>query len=171
MILTSLLVSTVFLNSCNKDELPSMSSKINSTTKNFIFRATTKGDIEGIGGFAIVGTTGTDLDDGEYLALLIRGIDVRTYDLTVTLSNNAKFECEAIYRPEVAEGETSKVYVAKSGTITITKIDEDKKKVSGTFTLTLQNKLIAEDVVTITDGKFENLLYTNASINLSDFGF
>jgi len=168
MILAGLLVSTMFLNSCKKEDLPIMTAKINNVSKNFIFRSTTKGAIDAIEGVMIVATTGTDLEDGEYLTLLIRGADVKAYNLAVSLVN-AKFECEAIYRPEVAEGETSKIYVGKTGNITITKIDEDKKKISGTFTMTLQNKLIADDVITITEGKFENLLYVNASINSADF--
>ncbi len=161
--------SIIFLTSCKQD-LPSMSAKFDGTQKNFIFRQTTLGDVPAIGsGFIIIGTTGADLHDGEYLTLLIRGTEEKSYDLNVALSNS-KFQCEAIYRPG-GDGDTSKVYAGKTGTITITKFDEKHKKISGTFSFTLVNKVLDTDIITVSEGKFENLNYAKIDATLPNTDF
>ncbi len=163
------IVAVFLFDSCKKEDLPSMNASFDGTSKNFLFRTSTRGSIPSVGeGFMIIGTTGADVTDGEYLTLLIRGVDVRAYNLSTTIIEG-KFECEAIYRPG-GEGDTTLgVYYGKDGSISITKIDEENKKVSGSFSFTLYNKLVATDVISITNGKFENLKYINASIVTDDF--
>jgi hypothetical protein len=170
-LLTFLAVLAMFftITSCKQD-LPSMSAKFDGTQKTFVFRQTTLGEVPAIGsGFIITGTTGADLSDGEYLTLLIRGTDEKSYDLNVALSNS-KFQCEAIYRPG-GDGDTSKVYAGKTGTITITEFDEKHKRISGTFTFNLVNKVLDTDIISVTEGKFENLNYIkiDATLPTTDF--
>ncbi len=155
------------LASC-KEELPSMSAKIDGVQKNFVFRSTTLGDVPGLGeGFLIIATTGSDSTHGEYLALLIRGADKGTYNLDAELTNG-KFQCEALYRHSKDDSTT---YIGKTGTITITDINKRKHKVSGTFNMTMVNKLLNSDQITISDGQFTNLLYMkiDASLPSGDF--
>lgn len=142
--------------SCKKD-LPTMSAKLNDTLKNFVFRTTVMGGVPGVGdGFLIVGTT-LNADQGEYIALLIRGADEKSYSLNVSL-DNGKYQCEALYRKN-GSGDTTNVYIGKSGTITITNLDEKHKKVSGTFSMSMVNKNDASKTLSVTDGQFSDLSY------------
>jgi len=157
------------ISSCKKESLPTMTANMNGTETNFIFRSTTMGNIPGIGdGFLILGTT-LNATDGEYLALLIRDTEERAYSLSATLSGG-KYECEALYRKDGKE-DTTNVYIGQSGTITITKLDEKNKKISGTFSLKMVNKLINDDTFDITEGQFSNLSYVklDADIITDDF--
>ena len=82
---------------------------------------------------------------------------------------DAKFQCEAIYRPG-GESDTTTIYKGKTGTITITEID--KKYVSGTFSFEMTNKLLDTDTKSITSGKFEDLRYFSASLSdIADAAF
>lgn len=148
-------VASVFIFSCN--QVPSMTATVDGVSKNFMFRQSNKVAIPEVGdGMVILATTGADSTDGEYLVLLVRGAEQGTYDLSVALSNG-KLQCEALYRPN-----DSTYYVAKSGSITITSITS--KKVSGTFNLTLYNKVLESDIISITNGKFDYLRYFKADI-------
>ena len=149
------------LTSC-KDKLPSMSAKVDGIQKNFIFRSTTLGDVPALGeGFLIIATTGSDSTHGEYLALLVRGADKGSYDLDVAL--NGKYQCEALYRKR---SDDSTTYIGKTGTITITDINKRKHKVSGTFNMTMVNKLLNTDQITISEGQFTNLFYAKIDATL-----
>jgi len=166
-LLIAMVGSFVFFSSCKKETLPSMSASFDGTSKNFIFRSTTRGTVPTVGeGFIIIGTT-IDSQTGNYLTLLTRGVAAGTYSLDVALSDG-KYECEAIYRPG-GSGDTTKVYVGKSGSITIAEVDEENKTVSGTFSFTLVNKLLNTDVISVTNGTFENLKYINATLSTDDF--
>lgn len=155
--------------SCKKEDLPSMSAKLNNNVKNFIFRSTVMGGVPGVGdGFLIVGTTLKD-SSGEYIALLIRGTDVKSYSLNVAL-DNGKYQCEALYRQN-GSNDTANVYIGKSGTITISDLDEKHKKVSGTFSMSMVNKNDASQTLNVTEGQFSNLsyVYLDADIVTNDF--
>ena len=166
VLLVLVLTSTLFMG-CTYH--PTMTASIDGASKNFIFRSSSKvGVMEGLDGMIIIGTTGADRENGEYLTLLIRGAELGTYNLNVTLSTSAKFQCEAIYRP--GGGNDTTVYKAKSGTITITKID--KKRVSGTYSFELINNVLDTDVLNVTNGKFEDLRYYSASLeDIADAAF
>ena len=146
-----------------------MTATIDGASKNFVFRTNNKvGITDGLEGMVIIGTTGADRESGEYLALLIRGADIGTYNLDIALTSSAKFQCEAIYRPK--GGNDTTVYKAKSGTIVITEID--KKRVSGTFSFELVNKVLDTDVMNVTNGKFEDLRYYSTSLqDIADTAF
>ncbi|MDA6069544.1 DUF6252 family protein [Flavobacterium sp. AC] len=63
------------------------------------------------------------------------------------------------------EGNTYTEHFAKTGTITITSMNSDKKTVSGTFSFTaekvgvLQTKVVTPDVVEVKNGVFTNVPY------------
>jgi hypothetical protein len=161
-------IIAISLSSCKKLSLPSMNAKFNDSTKNFIFRTTFKGTVPTVGeGILILATTSSDLQHGEYLTLLIRGVEEKTYKLDVELSDG-KYECGAVYRMK-GENDTTNVYVGNSGTITITKIDTKNKKISGTFSFNLVNS--KNQTIKVTDGVFKNLLYQEINANLSSNDF
>jgi len=156
------------MSSCKKLTLPSMKASFDGSEKNFLFRSSFRGDVPNVGsGFIIVATTTSTIDEGEYLALFVRGIEEKTYNLEVALLEG-KYECEALYR-KGGEKDTN-IYVGSDGTIIIDKINEDKKKISGTFSFTLVNKDDPNKTIVVTEGVFNNLLYTNADLSLlNDF--
>lgn len=171
--ITTLAILTIILtfSSCQKWTLPSMTAKLDGTEKNFIFRSTITGDIQSIGtGFLIVATTSSDIKSGEYITLLIRGDQEKEYNLQTSLTAGT-YECEAIYR-EGGEGDTVNVFAGNAGTIIIDKIDTKNKKISGTFAFNLINKSNFNETITVTDGKFDNLLYTTLpTLSSLDFNF
>ncbi len=159
-LLLAVVISGSFFYGCDRD-LPSMSAKIDGTDKNFIFRSSNKVTLPEVGeGMVIIGTTQAKRE-GEYIAILIRGTEQKTYDLNVAL-DNGKLQCEVVYRPG-GEGDDSKVYTGKSGTVTITEIDD--KYISGTFEFELINKVLETDVINVNSGTFENLRYFKADLS------
>jgi len=174
-ILLVLFIAVIFsFNSCEKDEdgniiFPSMTATVDGTAKNFIFRSTSKvGITDGLDGIVIIATTGAEQKDGEYLTMLIRGAKLGEYNLDIALSSSAKFQCEAIYRPG-GDGDST-IYKGKTGTITITKMDE--KYISGTFDFSMVNSVLDTETKTVSNGKFENLRYFSASLqDIADVAF
>lgn len=168
VLLSVVIASIAIFSSCKKENPAYMSAKINNVSKDFIFRITLRGGVENVfEGFMIRGTTGVDLSNGEYLTLLIRGVENKQYDLNVSL-DGVRMQAAVVYRPK-GSSDTSLLYISKAGTITITGVDEKNNTVSGTFSFTLVNKKDVNDQITITDGKFGNLKYTKASLPTSDF--
>lgn len=157
LFLFAVIISSALFTGCQKT--PTMTASIDGASKNFLFRTTSKvGITDGLDGMIIVATTA----DEEYLALLVRGAEKGTYDLTVTLTSSAKFQCEAIYRPGGASDTT--FYKGTSGSITIS--DIDKKHVSGSFDFQLKNSILDSDIINISSGQFTDLRYY--SVALSD---
>lgn len=153
------------LNSC-KEELPTMSCKIDSKSWISTFRVTTMGEVDlgnGAGGYLVTATNGTDasLSDGEYLAILIRGTDTKEYSLSVALYEG-KYECAVVYFPEGLNVGTK--YVGNTGSVEITDINDKKKKVSGKFSFEMKKSIAGTEsgaeAISITDGVFENLKYS-----------
>jgi len=166
-----MLISLSVLNSCTKENLPSLTCKMDGTLWTSLVRVTTLGATDVGDGFLIVATDGTSTTDGKYLALLIRGKEVNTYNLETKLVGG-QLECAAIYMPDGYGDATKTKYIGKSGTITITSIDEAKSKVSGTYSFVLQTDLAGTKKITITEGKFSNLSYLKAtvpSVSVADF--
>lgn len=148
-------IASIFVFGCQ--QLPTMTATVGGVSKNFMFRQTSKVVIPEVGdGMVILATTGIDSTDGEYMAIVIRGAEQKTYDLSVTLANG-KTQCAAIYRPN-----DSTYYVAKSGSVTISSITS--KKVSGSFSFEMVNKVIDTETFSVTNGKFEFLRYYEADI-------
>ena len=165
-----LLLSLLFAVGCKKDKPASMSCKIDGTEFNTLIRKTTKGDISdwGKGGFLIVGTDGISISDGKYLTLLTAKTDEADYALNLDIFN-AKAGCSVVYNAGGEDGGDADKYTGTSGTLTITEIidDGDDKLVSGTFSFELTNVEDLTKKMSITEGKFEYLKYTEASISAS----
>lgn len=162
------LTVVLFMISCRKENPARMEATINGVKKEFLFRMTLRGGVQNVfEGFMIRATTGIQLTDGEYLTLLIRGVQPKDYSLTVNL-DSVRLQAEVIYRPG-GNKDTSLVYVGKSGKITITKVDEDKNYVSGKFSFTVVNTKNANDQIVITNGIFENLKYLKTTLPTEDF--
>ncbi len=155
---------TVILNSCNKD-LPSMSCKVGDNNWVSTFRLTTMGevDVAGLSGILITATNTVSASEGEYFAILLRGNSEKEYNLAVTLTTG-QLECATIYIPNAADtSATAKQYIGTAGTVTITEVDTDNKTISGTFSFTMKNSLLDTESIQITEGKFENLKYSEAT--------
>ncbi len=168
VLFTAIILSLVLLNGCKKEELPSLSCKMDGSTWTSLFRLITMGATDLGDGFLIVATTGASTQDGAYLSLLVRGTEAKEYDLAVALSGTT-MQCGAIYFPNGISGTESKKYIGRSGKITITEVDTEKSKISGTFSFTLSTDLAGTEKVVITEGKFENLKYVKATISVTDF--
>jgi len=169
LLLTALLlISLSVLNSCNKDSLPSLNCKVDGDTWVSLFRSTTMGATDVGDGFMFIATDGTSQDEGAYLAMLVRGNTVKEYDLKVALTGG-QLECAAFWMPNGIAATDSKKYVGRSGKISITAIDTDKKTISGTYSFELSTDVAGTDKVVITEGKFANLKYLNANISVADF--
>jgi hypothetical protein len=95
--------------------------------------------------------TGVSLS-GEVLAVTIYGSTPGTYDLTIAIP--IKAQCAGSYMPSVA---SSDVYLSSTGTVVLSKVDKTARKISGTFSFTL-NKTIS-DTKSVTNGVFNDLLY------------
>ena len=163
-----LFLSLLFTFSCKKDKPASMSCTIDGEQFTTLIRKTTKGEIAdwGKGGFLIVGTDGLSISDGKYLTLLTADTEAKDYDLNLSIFS-AKAGCTVIYNAGGEDGGDDTKYTGKSGKITITEIidDGDDKLVSGTFSFELANVADLSKTISITDGKFEYLKYTDATIS------
>ncbi len=163
-----ILIFNVLLFSSCRDDNPYLTAKINGKDFNSVFRVSYKGNLPAIGeSFLITATDGLDITSGAYLTILIRGTEEKEYRLDVELLDGV-YQAAAVYKPAGQSDTTSTgKYYGVSGKITLVKVDTKHKKISGTFEFTLKNK--NGDVIQITDGKFENLIYTEGILNTSDF--
>lgn len=160
----------LLFNNCSKDDdgntvisLPSLTATIDGSEYKSLFRQTTRGTVfSDQEGFVILATNTASQSEGEFITIIVRGVEARTYDLSVSIYGG-KGEC-GIYYKESA-GDESTQWSALSGSVTITNVDPVKHTVSGTFQFTL-NKIGAPDQTkTITNGTFENLIYINADLS------
>lgn len=150
-------------NSCNDDDgdgvpdiLDKMSADIDGQTWNSAFRISTYTETEGgTSFFTITGTNGASAETGEYLNLIIRGNEVKSYNLSVTLVGG-EFECTANYKPSASGNE---VYTGTQGTISLTKVDLENKKISGTFNFTVAKTGEPSVTKQISNGEFNDLTY------------
>lgn len=165
-----LLIGSVVMSSCKKANPASMGATIGGVQKDFVFRTTIQGGVQNVfDGFLIQATTGISLTDGEYVTLLIRGTQVKSYDLAVSL-DSIRTQAEVIYKPSGSSSDTTKkTYMGKTGNVTITANDTKNKLVSGTFNFVLVNTKDANDQITVTNGKFTNLSYLNAALPTNIF--
>jgi len=156
-ILVCVLIALLFVQ-CNKDDqdspanllnlTASMSAKIDGTSWNAVTRVTRLQS----NNFIITGTGA--LNGNDVIAITVLGSTAGTYNLD-PMTTQVQFT--ANYTP--VAGSTDSIYQAYQGSVVISSVDLTEKKVSGTFTF----KARLQDMVTevnITEGKFENLSYT-----------
>lgn len=138
---------------CSKDNSnilsANMSAKIDQKDWNTLTRTT----ILNSGKFVI---TGVALD-GSNLSITI--FSDKTGNYTVSTNQDA---CEAVYKKSVSTS-TNDSYIALSGNVTLSVVDTSTKQISGSFNFTMIHSLTDSSTVSITDGKFTNLKYTDTS--------
>ncbi len=100
--------------------------------------------------FAITGTS----TEGKTIIIVINGINEATYDLS-PLAGEAN--AATIYRVSVDDDATNSYY-STLGSVTIT--EKTDNRISGTFYFTAAKSI--DDIVQITNGNFENVVYTAA---------
>lgn len=160
-IVTMLAVSVMLFNSCTKEAvenaLGKMSCKINGTAWNVTSTSLT-GGLGGVVGAQVSGKltiTGSNTD-GKTVVIFINGTEVNVdYDLKAL---EGQANAGTVYRnnPNDADALT---YFSTNGTVRIT--SKTANRISGTFSFTAAKS--TTDIVTITEGKFENVYYTGGN--------
>lgn len=152
-----ILIGLVAFYSCEEssDLLPigNMEASVDGTA----WKAITRVTILESGYFTITGTSSS----GDIINVTILGNTVGTYELDASLSD-VQAQMGGFYKPESATSDSDN-YVATVGSVELTEVDTDDKKISGTFEMTV-SKLVGTSLETIeiTNGEFENLKYTAA---------
>ncbi len=150
--------SVLILGSCEEVKdivpLPSMKATVNGEAWTSIFRATVLFEHNNM--ITISGTPEASQDVDKAIIISIFGTEAGTYTLNPgTLTT----ECGIVYKKtaDAAHGGDN-YYTSYSTTVTMTEIDKDKKRISGTFSGSLLSTGVEE--ITISNGTFENLNYT-----------
>jgi len=112
-------------------------------------------------GFIIMAGDNPDLDNSRYLAFAIRGDEIGEYRVTELFNDSLK-QVVAIYIPD-----TTEKYFATDGFVEITNINIEKSQISGVFEFTMKD--INGNILTIKNGKFENVLYVIVDDIMSEF--
>lgn len=143
------IVALLFITvSCKKEEgASSMSAKIDGVSWSTITRVTRHQGTN----FIITGTSAT----GTVIAVTVRGDEQKTYSFSASM-DSVSAQCVAVYQPSITSPSEDN-YFSRSGSVTLSEVDTENKKISGTFEFTVMN---LEDAKEITAGKFENLTYT-----------
>jgi len=158
-----LALAVVFaFNSCKKDEngntiIPSLSAMKAGAKWTSLARVTTVGDIPSVGkGIVIVATTNLSVTQGEYLAITIRGTELKKYDLAVAVTG-VKTQCAFVFKDNA--GDATSTYSATTGSVTLTKYDAASKLISGTFEFTLMKVGNPSETIKFTGGTFSNISF------------
>lgn len=138
-----------------------LTMKINGTEWKSMFRQTNLAVKDNFKVFTILATNGVSKTEGSSILITIRGDEEKSYDLSTTIVGGA-LECEIVYK-ESYSASTDDAFVGSSGTVTLTEIDTENKKISGTFEFTVHRSSNVQETLTITDGQFQDLRYTNVS--------
>lgn len=149
------LAALVLFAGCEKDEegnviVASMKAKIDGALWTSIVRVTVHED----GYFNI---TGTALS-GKVLNITVLGETTGTYSLA---PQSGSFQSFAIYKEDdsAAEGEAGWYKSYGGGTVELTKVDTENRRISGTFSFTAKATPSATETVEITQGEFTDLKY------------
>lgn len=159
--LLGLLIGLLVLSACGEDSLlpNKMTAKIDGEEWKAITRnATLSGETFIISGIST---------DGRSVVLTIRGATEGTYNLAFS-TGSVSGECAAAFVPIGIDSETSEnAYGSVQGSVTISNIDKTNNKISGIFNfkmvknseITNLTDLLSVDVLEITEGEFNDLLY------------
>ncbi|OQY05251.1 MAG: hypothetical protein B6I20_01630 [Bacteroidetes bacterium 4572_117] len=154
-----IVIFMVSMNSCDEDGvlvLPSMKATVDGSQWTSLFRATIVDQTAGSESIIITGTPTVSETADKTIVITVNGIAARTYKLSVA---EGRTECLIAYKKtaNAADG-SDDYYVSLDATVTITKIDFEKKQVSGSFSATLYpNGNILQTKMEIRSGTFENL--------------
>ena len=153
-------VFMISMNSCEELNdiipVPSMKATVDGEAWTSIFRLTVVKQAPDPEMITISGTPTASETADKAIIITVNGIDVGEYNLSAM---GGLAECAIVYKKtaNAADG-SDDYYVSYSATVNITKMDMDKKQISGTFSGSLvpsNNPLATE--VNITNGTFENL--------------
>lgn len=136
---------SITFNSCKKEDFltGSMSCKIDGVSWTSLTQVT----VLKSGVFNITGTSMS----GQVLNITINGQEIKTYE-------ESNVGCASIYKPDVTDENQN--YIGKSGNVKLTEVDTKNETISGTFAFELTDVSLA-NTISITDGKFTDLPYTN----------
>jgi hypothetical protein len=154
--ITALLILTYSCTKENAEEIAplisssSMTAKVASTDWSAITRVTKH--YSNLDMFVITGTS----TDGEILAITVKGDQVGTYSSTTSM-DSLNAQVGAVWKPSTSEN-----YVSKSGTVKISEINTNDLKISGTYSFEVVNSTNINDIISITEGQFENLKYSES---------
>jgi hypothetical protein len=153
------LISLLLLGSCEEVKeiipLPSMKATVDGEAWTSIFRATVLFKSNNM--ITVTGTPDVSENVDKAIIISIFGTETGTYNLT---PGTLTAECAIVYKKTAnAENGGDNYYTSYDATVTITKIDKDKKQVSGTFSGKLISTGSAIGEISIANGTFENLNY------------
>ena len=150
-----LIAFATFMGGCSSDEVAEILGVMKAKKNGAEWQSSTVGagatQVEGK--FVIFGTA----PDGTYITLTTFGIEQKSYELK-PLASPSKTEFLGYFKNKKDEANEDSYY-AYEGTVTITSVDENSKRVSGTFTVKFIKDLTSEDKIEITEGEFKNLKY------------
>jgi hypothetical protein len=158
--ITFILGISILFNNCDKVDdilaLPSLSAKVNTVAWTAVFTNAVMYISNDY--ISITGTPEISENADQLINITVNQRAEGIYEFeTGTIKN----DCMISYLKKAgATNGTADYYKSDIATVTITKIDTEKKTVSGTFTGTLkETSNTTNDFVRITDGKFENIPY------------
>ncbi|MBW3467974.1 DUF6252 family protein [Arthrospiribacter ruber] len=135
----ALLMGTCLLYSCDNDDTPNGAMNVEAKIDGKDWKGSGNSQVLAVSGFTTT-TIGAGSSDRSAISFTIMDDKTGTYDL----ANVASYT-----------DASQTVYMASSGSITITKFENNK--VSGTFSFTARPALGTGSNVTITDGKFTDV--------------
>ncbi len=151
------------ISSCKKDDntiqdtllsTASMTAKVNDTVWSAATRITKH--FASSNKFVISGTS----TDGQVIVITVMGDATGTYTSSTAI-DSLSAQVGAVWQPD-ASSPTTNNYVSQSGTVTLSTVDTQNKKVSGTFSFDLVNTNLSTQK-SITEGKFTDLSYSESS--------
>jgi len=148
-----LLISVNGCDDTDIDILPSMKATVDGEAWTSLFRLSTVSDST----IVIMGTPTISETADKTIILTTFGVTEGTYTLSL---GSLTGDCTIAYKKTAdAEDGGDNYYIAYEATIVISKLDTEKKKLSGTFNAKLRSTGNLADEVIITDGTFDNLNY------------
>jgi hypothetical protein len=149
----------LLFNNCDKVNdilaLPTMSAKVNTVSWTAVFTNAIMYIANDY--ISITGTPEISENADQLINITVNQRVEGTYEFE---TGTIKDDCKIIYlKTAGATYGSTDFYQSTIATVTITKIDTEKKTVSGTFTGTLYETSASTDFVRITEGKFDNIPY------------
>lgn len=155
-----LLLSSFVFVSCKKDEAePKMTAIVGGSDWSALVRTVTMSQTQNV--LVITGFPTLSQTASQSIIITIRGTTEGTYSLTAYV-DELSGQCMILYKTnDNATPGSAAYYNSYSATVTVSEIDSDKKKISGTFSADMYpNGDPMETKIVISEGNFENLSYT-----------
>ncbi len=174
LLLTVVIIASMAItfSSCKKKYEPSMTCKVDGEEYSSLIRLNYRGgmsDFDNKEVFLLNGSDNLLISSGKYLSILIGGTETKTFNLSTQSIFTAAAGCTAVWSPggQSSAEDTSAAgrYTANGGTVEITAVDEDEKRISGTFSFELLDpKDLTAAKISITEGQFTDVKYSNVSV-------